>query len=77
MSVTYLGHAAFLFEDSSGEKVLIDPFGNDEENYWFLKSFPSLEVDLVAVTHDHFDHNAVEALPSGTPVMVEAGVHAK
>ncbi len=73
MSVTYLGHSAFLFEDLAGEKVLIDPFGNDEENYWFLKSFPSLEVDLVAVTHDHFDHNAVEALPSHTPVMSDAG----
>ena len=73
MSVTYLGHSAFLFEDLSGEKLLIDPFGNDEENYWFLKSFPSLEVDLVAVTHDHFDHNAVEALPGGTSVMADAG----
>ena len=73
MSVTYLGHAAFLFEDESGERALIDPFGNDEENYWFLKSFPPLEVDLVAVTHDHFDHNAVEALPGGTTVMVDPG----
>ena len=74
MSVTYLGHAAFLFEDSSGERTLIDPFGNDAENYWFLKTFPSLEVDLVAVTHDHFDHNAVDALPGGTSVMTDAGI---
>ena len=73
MSVTYLGHSAFLFEDSSGERVLIDPFGNDEQNYWFLKSFPALDVELVAVTHDHFDHNAIDALPSGTSVMSEAG----
>lgn len=73
MSVTYLGHSAFLFEDASGESVLIDPFGNDEENYWFLKSFPSLEVDLAAVTHDHFDHNAIDALPAGTSLMMEAG----
>lgn len=73
MSVTYMGHSSFLFEDASGERVLIDPFGNDEENHWFLKSFPSLEVDLVAVTHDHFDHNAVDELPSGTQVMAEAG----
>ncbi len=73
MSVTYLGHSAFLFEDSSGERVLIDPFGNDAENNWFLKSFPALDVDLAAVTHDHFDHNAAEALPSGTTVMTDAG----
>jgi L-ascorbate metabolism protein UlaG (beta-lactamase superfamily) len=73
MSVTYLGHSAFLFEDSSGERVLIDPFGNDAENNWFLTTFPSMDVDLVAVTHDHFDHNAAEALPSGTAVMTDAG----
>ena len=69
MSVTYLGHCAFLFEDSSGESLLIDPFGNDADNNWFLASFPPLSVDLVAITHDHFDHNAVDALPNGTPVL--------
>ena len=73
MSVTYLGHSAFLFEESSGERVLIDPFGNDHQNHWFLRSFPALDVDLAAVTHDHFDHNAVGALPDETPVMLEAG----
>jgi L-ascorbate metabolism protein UlaG (beta-lactamase superfamily) len=74
MSVTYFGHSAFLFEDASGERLLIDPFGNDADNNWFLTAFPSLDVDLVAVTHDHFDHNAVEALPGGTPVMLNPGV---
>ena len=73
MSVIYLGHSAFLFEDSSGERALIDPFGNDADNNWFLTAFPSLDVDLVAVTHDHFDHNAVDALPRGTQVMTDAG----
>ena len=67
MSVRYLGHCAFLFEDATGESLLIDPFGNggSEHNHWFTKPFPPLEVDLVAVTHDHFDHNAVFALPVG------------
>ena len=73
MSVTYLGHSAFLFEDSSGERVLIDPFGNDDQNCWFVKTFPALGVDLVAITHDHFDHNAVDALRGGTAIMREEG----
>lgn len=75
MSVRYLGHCAFLFEDVTGESLLIDPFGNGSSGYdhWFLKQFPSLEVDLVAVTHDHFDHNAVSALPDGTPCIDSAG----
>lgn len=70
MTVSYLGHCAFLFEESSGERLLIDPFGNDANNDWFLAPFPALTVDLAAVTHDHFDHNATSALPSGTPVMI-------
>ena len=48
---------------------MIDPFGNSDTRKWFLKPFPSLDVELVAVTHDHADHNAVEALPPGTEVM--------
>ena len=68
-----MAHSAFLFEGESGERVLIDPFGNSNTHNWFLKPFPPLDVDLVAVTHDHFDHNAVDALPSGTDVMTGAG----
>ena len=73
MSVRYLGHCAFLFEDTTGESLLIDPFGNSEKDHWFLKSFPSLDVDLIAVTHNHFDHNAISALPAGTPIMNSEG----
>ena len=73
MSLRYFGHSAFLFEEESGERLLIDPFGNSDTRKWFLKPFPPLDVDLVAVTHDHFDHNAVEVLPSGTEVMRGAG----
>ena len=73
MSVTYLGHCAFVFDDTSGQRVLIDPFGNPEGLDWFLESFPQMAVDLVAVTHDHFDHNSVSSLAAGTPVMAEPG----
>ena len=71
MSVRYLGHCAFLFEDAAGASLLIDPFGNgiSEWDRWFIRSFPPLEVDLVAVTHDHFDHNAVSVLPEDTPLL--------
>ena len=69
MSVLYLGHSAFLFEDESGGRLLIDPFGNSDTRKWFVKPFPSLDVDLVAVTHDHSDHNAIVALAPGTEVV--------
>ena len=73
MSVRYLGHCAFLFEEVTGESLLIDPFDNSEDDEWFLKAFPPLKVDLVAVTHDHFDHNAVSRLPHGTPSLRSEG----
>ena len=69
--MTYLGHSAFLFEERTGERLLIDPFGNARGRRWFSKRFPALSVDLVAVTHDHFDHNAVDALPANTPLMAD------
>lgn len=69
-----MGHCAFLFEEVTGESLLIDPFGNgeSERERWFTTTFPSLEVDLIAVTHDHFDHNAVGALPDETPLLNRA-----
>lgn len=76
MAVIYLGHSAFLFEDESGGLLLIDPFGNSDTERWFLKPFPSLEVDLVAVTHGHADHNAVEFLPPGTEILRGPGTAA-
>lgn len=75
MSVRYLGHCAFLFEEATGESLLIDPFGNGSSEYdhWFLKPFPSLEVDLVALTHDRFDQNAVSVLPEDIPKLNREG----
>jgi L-ascorbate metabolism protein UlaG (beta-lactamase superfamily) len=55
LSVTWLGHGTFLFRSPGGRRVLIDPWldGNP--------SCPSEckavgAVDLILVTHGHFDH---------------------
>lgn len=73
MAVRYLGHCAFLFEDDAGRRLLIDPFGDPAGGAWFVRRFPSMEVDLAAVTHDHFDHNAVDTLPGATQIMSGSG----
>ena len=65
MTLTYYGHCAFLWNSPQGVRVLIDPFGNSPERRWFLHPFPSVEADVVLVTHDHFDHNAVQGLSGG------------
>ena len=69
MTLTYYGHCAFLWTSAKGVRVLIDPFGNSEDSYWFLRSFPPVEADLVLVTHDHFDHNATDGFP-GKPTLL-------
>lgn len=55
--LTWLGHATFKLETPGGKTVLIDPWvaGNPScpEDQ---KSFP--QVDVMLVTHAHFDHIA-------------------
>lgn len=76
MKVTWLGHAAFLF-DFSGVMVVIDPYIS--ENPACPVKLDEIEhVDVVLVTHDHFDHlgDAVkiakkfEAVTAGVPEFV-------
>ena len=69
MTLTYYGHCAFLWTSPQGVRVLIDPFGNSPEHHLFLRPFPPVEANVALVTHDHFDHNAVQGLP-GRPTLV-------
>ncbi len=60
VKVTYLGHAAFLIEGS--KRVLIDPYitGNPASP---IKSIADIgSVDVVIVTHDHWDHGFEDAV---------------
>ena len=67
--LTYYGHCAFMWESTEGARVLIDPYRNREDYYWFLHRFPSVECDLALVSHSHFDHSAVGELPEGASVL--------
>jgi len=63
MNVTWIGHACFLIE-SKGDRILTDPF-NEKVPY----NLPETDVDVVTVSHEHFDHNAV-ARVAGSPIVV-------
>ncbi|MBC7194960.1 MAG: MBL fold metallo-hydrolase, partial [Caldisericia bacterium] len=53
MKINFIGHACFLIE-IGGLKIMTDPFDKSVPY-----DFPEGEdVDVVTVSHDHFDHNA-------------------
>ncbi len=58
MKIKWLGHASFLIK-TNGKTILTDPF---DETIGYKPNFPS--VDIVLVSHEHFDHNAVGKVPS-------------
>ena len=54
----YMGHASLRIVTAEGKVIYIDPFAGEEYD---------LAADLVLVTHDHFDHNAVEKVENRNP----------
>ena len=55
--ITYYGHSMFTIETPGGLTILTDP--NDDIGY----RAPSGEIDVVTVSHEHFDHNKTEVAP--------------
>lgn len=70
MRIRWLGHACMVLESETGTKVMADPFG---EGVGY--KLPREAVDLVTVSHDHYDHNAVDVLPGKPKVIKTAGQH--
>lgn len=68
-TLTYYGHCAFLWQTGPGLRVLIDPYRNRADRYWFTRRFPNIQCDLTLVTHAHFDHDAVDWLPETTSLI--------
>lgn len=73
MRIRWYGQSAFLLAD--GKKVFIDPFGRVGEELaarGIEFRYPAIEgvtTDLVLVTHEHVDHNAVEVVGGASAVL--------
>jgi L-ascorbate metabolism protein UlaG (beta-lactamase superfamily) len=73
--ITWFGQSAFLLAGS--QKVFVDPFGDMSERLkqsgrrFDYPAIEGVEADVLLVTHEHFDHNAVDVV-GGDPYVVRA-----
>lgn len=79
MNVQWYGQSTFRLTDDDGRSVVIDPFDASVFAARGMSWYPALEgvtADLLLVTHEHGDHNAVHAV-GGDPAIVRslAGTH--
>jgi L-ascorbate metabolism protein UlaG (beta-lactamase superfamily) len=68
MKLRWVGHSCFLITAKSGLSIITDPYHTKQGvNY-----SPVMEIaDIVTVSHDHFDHNAVQSV-GGRPEVVKS-----
>ena len=71
MKIKWLGHACFLITSETGLKIITDPYTSGGG----VGYAPVNEAaDIVVVSHDHFDHNAVSSVPGKPEVVKDGGV---
>jgi len=70
MTIEYLGHASFLLTTDAGTRIVTDPF--DPKSYGDSLRYRAFgePADIVTVSHDHGDHNAVNVV-SGSPIVIK------
>lgn len=81
MQVEWYGQSSFRLADGD-HTVVVDPFGDmsslsERGMRWDYPAIEGVAADVLLVTHEHRDHNAVEAI-DGDPVTIRstAGTHA-
>ena len=69
MKITWLGHASFLVESKDGTRLVTDPFEAGSYDGAVGYAPINTHADVVTVSHEHADHNAVDTV-SGEPEVV-------
>lgn len=66
MKIKWLGHSCFVITSDKGVRILTDPYSRDDN-----LSYPQIkdDVDIVTVSHEHYDHNNVAAVPGNPTVL--------
>lgn len=64
-TITYLGHSLFVITSSGGLRIATDPYDN-----MVRSQLPTVEADIVLVSHGHGDHSNLDIV-GGNPVVVK------
>jgi L-ascorbate metabolism protein UlaG (beta-lactamase superfamily) len=75
MQVEWYGQSAFSLS-ADGKTVFIDPFGDmspfaSRGMEWSYPAISGVDADLLLVTHEHLDHNAVDVI-GGSPTVLRS-----
>lgn len=68
MKIKWYGHSCFLMTAANGARFLTDPCDPDV-GY----ALQHIETDVITVSHDHHDHNYIEAAMGQPQVLNQAG----
>ena len=72
MKIKFYAQSAFRIIADDGTRIVIDPY----EESGFLRYDPTFdEADIVVVTHEHGDHNNIDAVPGNHDVVRGEGTH--
>ncbi|QAA32258.1 MBL fold metallo-hydrolase [Clostridium manihotivorum] len=58
MKIKWFGHSCFMITSDNGTRIIIDPY----KNMLGYKLPKDIEVEIVVTSHDHGDHNYIEAV---------------
>lgn len=71
MKLKWLGHSCFLISSETGLRIITDPYGTGKG----IKYAPIKETaDIITVSHDHFDHNAVSSVRGKPEIIKDSGI---
>lgn len=68
MRIKWLGHSCFKISSEGGIRILTDPF-DDNVGY----KLPSVETDIITISHGHFDHNFIDCVKGNFEVINRVG----
>lgn len=70
MKITWLGHSSFLLEESTGTRIVTDPYHS-----YVGYDMPEVEADIVTVSHAHQDHNCTSNVKGNPTVLNRVGAY--